>query len=83
MKQYHRQAIRAGLAAPEPAPRFLAEILALAQTALARRGFGEERLLTPLWQRLEQKENPAQQARRIFAEHGVERLIERSAIHPV
>ena len=83
MKQYHRQAVRAGLAAPEPVPRFLAEILALAQIALARRGFGEERLLTPLWQRLEQKENPAQQARRIFAEQGVERLIERSAIHPV
>ena len=54
-----------------------------ANAALARRGFGEERLLTPLWQRLEQKENPAQQARRIFAEQGVERLIERSAIHPV
>ena len=68
MKQYHHQAVRAGLAAgtaraaPEPAPGFLAEVLALAESALARRGYGEERMLTPLWQRLEQKENPAQRA---------------------
>ena len=75
MKRYHRQAIRAGLAAPEPAPGFLAKVLALAQAALARRGYGEERMLTPLWQRLEQRENPAQRARRIFAEEGVEGLI--------
>ena len=63
MKQYHEQVIRAGLAAPEPAPRFLAEVLARAEAALARRGHGEERMLTPLWQRLEQKENPGQRAR--------------------
>ena len=66
MKQYHDQAVRAGLAAPEPAPGFLAEILALAAAALARRGYGEERMLTPLWQRLEQRENPGQRARRVF-----------------
>ena len=80
MRQYHAQVIRAGLAAPEPAPRFLAEVLALAEAALARRGHGEERMLTPLWQRLEQRENPAQRARRIFAEKGVEGLMERSDV---
>ena len=47
MEQYHRQVIRAGLAAPEPAPGFLAEILALTEAALARRGYGEERMLRP------------------------------------
>ena len=76
MKQYHHQAVRAGLAAPEPAPGFLAEVLALAAAALARRGYGEERMLTPLWQRLEQKENPGQRARRVFKAEGVEGLIE-------
>ena len=76
MEQYHRQVIRAGLAAPEPAPGFLAEILALTEAALASRGYGEERMLAPLWQRLAQKENPAQRARRIFAEEGLEGLIE-------
>ena len=80
MKQYHHQAVRAGLAAPEPAPGFLAEVLALAAAALARRGYGEERMLTPLWQRLEQKENPAQRARRVFAQEGLEGLIELSDI---
>ena len=76
MKQYHEQVIRAGLAAPEPAPGFLAEVLTLAEAALARRGYGEESMLTPLWQRLEQRENPGQRARRVFEEEGVEGLIE-------
>ena len=78
MKQYHHQTVRAGLAAPEPAPGFLAEILALAAAALARRGYGEERMLTPLWQRLEQRENPAQRARRVYAKEGLGGLIEAS-----
>ena len=80
MKQYHHQVVRAGLAAPEPVPGFLAEVLALAAAALARRGYGEERMLTPLWQRLEQKENPAQRARRVYAQEGVEGLMEVSDI---
>ena len=80
MKQYHHQVVRAGLAAPEPAPGFLSEVLALAAAALARRGYGEERMLTPLWQRLEQKENPGQRARRVFKAEGVEGLIEVSDI---
>ena len=81
MKQYHHQVIRAGLAAPDPAPGFLAKILALAAAALARRGYGEERMLTPLWRRLEQKENPAQRARRVFEEEGLGGLIEISELH--
>ena len=80
MKQYHHQVVRGGLAAPEPVPGFLAEVLALAASALARRGYGEERMLTPLWQRLEQKENPAQRARRVYAQEGVEGLMELSDI---
>ena len=78
MQQYHEQVVRAGLAAPEPAPGFLAEVIGLAAAALARRGYGEEGMLAPLWRRLEQKKNPAQRVRRVFAEEGLEGLIEAS-----
>ena len=80
MKQYHEQVIRAGLAAPEPAPGFLAEVLALAEAAIARRGYGEERMLASLWQRLERRENPGQWVRRVFKAEGVEGLIEVSDV---
>ena len=76
MQQYHEQVVRAGLAAPEPVPGFLADILELVSVALARRGYGEEGMLAPLWQRLERRENPAQGVRRVFAEEGLEGLIE-------
>ncbi len=76
MRQYHEQVVRAGLAAPEPAPGFLADILELVAAALARRGYGEEGLLAPLWRRLERRANPAQRVRRVFAKEGLEGLIE-------
>ncbi|MDE0144006.1 MAG: glutamate-cysteine ligase family protein [Caldilineaceae bacterium] len=76
MQQYHELVVRAGLAAPEPVPGFLADILELVAAALTRRGYGEERMLAPLWQRLEQKENPAQRVRRVFTKEGLEGLIE-------
>ena len=76
MQQYHEQVVRAGLAAPEPAPGFLADILELVAAALTRRGYGEERMLAPLWQRLERRENPAQRVRRVFTKKGLEGLIE-------
>ena len=80
MRQYHEQVVRAGLAAPEPAPGFLAEILGLAEAALARRGHGEEAMLAPLWRRLERRENPAQRIQRDFAGEGLEGLIEFSDV---
>ena len=78
LREYHHEAVRAGLAAPEPAPDFLADILELVAAALAGRGYGEEGMLAPLWQRLERRENPAQGVRRVFAEEGLEGLIEYS-----
>ena len=80
MQQYHEQVVRAGLAAPEPAPGFLSEILGLAQAALARRGYGEESMLAPLWRRLMRRENPAQHMQRVFAEKELEGLIEFSDV---
>lgn len=76
MRRYHEQVVRAGLAAPEPVPGFLAEVLGLVAAALARRGFGEEGMLASLWRRLERRENPAQRVCRVFAEKGLEGLIE-------
>ena len=76
MREYHHEAVRAGLAAPEPASGFLAEVLGLAAAALARRGYGEESMLAPLWRRLERRENPAQRVQRVFAEKGLEGLLE-------
>ena len=75
MRQYHERVVRAGLAAPEPVPGFLAGVLGLAEAALARRGCGEEGMLAPLWQRLERRENPAQRVQRVFAEEGLEGLL--------
>ncbi|MDE0430991.1 MAG: glutamate-cysteine ligase family protein [Caldilineaceae bacterium] len=75
MMQYHRAAVRDGLAAVEPAAGFLAEVLTLAEKALVRRGQGEERMLAPLWGRLERGENPAQRLARVFGAEGVAGLV--------
>ena len=71
IKRYHRAAVRDRLAAPEPVAGFLAEVLELAEKALARRGQGEEGMLAPLWGRLERRENPGQRMGRAFGEEGV------------
>lgn len=82
MRDWHRQVIRTGLAAAQPAPLFLPTILGMAQAALRRRGFGEEVLLAPLWERWERRENPAQRARRIFISDGLNGLLAHAAIRP-
>ncbi len=82
MQTYHQQAIRYGLDAPRPAPDFLEHILTLAEAALTARGFGEERLLTPLWLRLERRQNPAQRARLIFRREGMAGLLNHTTIRP-
>lgn len=82
MRTYHRQAIQRGLAAPQPAPRFLATLVTMAEEGLRSRGRGEERLLAPIYQRLERAENPAQRARRIFVSDGLHALLAHAAIRP-
>ncbi|HXF64218.1 MAG TPA: glutamate-cysteine ligase family protein [Caldilineaceae bacterium] len=82
MRTYHRQAIRRGLAAPQPAPGFLAQIVELAEAGLRARGRGEERYLAPILGRLARGENPAQRARRIFQTDGLQGLIAHTAIRP-
>jgi gamma-glutamylcysteine synthetase len=83
MRTYHRQVIRSGLGAPQPAPRFLSQIVEMAEEGLRRRGLGEERFLSPIYRRLERKLNPAQRARAIFQADGVAGLLRRAAIRPI
>jgi gamma-glutamylcysteine synthetase len=82
MRTYHQQAIRFGLAAPQPAPHFLQEVVALAEMGLAARNFGEEALLAPIWTRLERNLNPAQRARAIFQADGLPGLLVQATIRP-
>lgn len=82
MRTYHRQVIRTGLAAPQPTTDFLPRIVALAEEGLRRRGRGEERLLAPLYLRLERRLNPAQRNRSIFQSDGIAGLLRRAAIRP-
>ena len=83
MRTYHRQVIRSGLAAPQPAPQFLTMIVDLAAQGLQRRGQGEEQLLAPIYQRLDRRLNPAQRMRYLYRSDGVAGLLRRAAIRPV
>lgn len=82
MRTYHQQVIRFGLAAPQPAPRFLETIVELATTGLQQRGHGEESLMTPIHNRIYRRLNPAQRNRRIFDFDGMPGLLSQAAIYP-
>jgi len=81
MRAWHHAVITDGLAAPEPTPGLLAEVLDRCEAGLAARGRGEERLLRPLRHRAQTRENPAQRALRTFSEGGVDALVAATAIH--
>lgn len=82
MRVYHRQVIRFGLKAPQPAPDLLPRLIKLAEDGLARRGLGEEALLAPIWRRLELRTNPAQRARAIFNVDGMRGLLNHVTLRP-
>lgn len=75
MRRWHHDAILHGLAAEEPVPGLLHAILDRAEDGLRRRGRGEEAFLAPLRRRADARENPAQRARRVFADGGVAALV--------
>ncbi len=76
LRAWHHDVVRRGLAVADPAPDFLAEVLTRCSAALARRELGEEALLAPLWQRLERRDNPAQEATRLVEREGLPALLE-------
>lgn len=76
MASYRKAAILHGLRAREPAPGFLSGLVDLCETALRRRGRGEERYLRPVRHRLETRSLPADRAVRLFRKGGAAALIE-------
>jgi gamma-glutamylcysteine synthetase len=60
-----------GVAVEELAER----MLGVAQAGLERRGLGEEQFLQPLWQRLEARRCPADDAAETFAQGGIDALV--------
>ncbi len=75
LRAYRRAAVREGLAATEPAPRFLRALVEIAAGGLARRGRGEEKFLAPVWTRLERGESPGMRARQVFQHGGMNKLL--------
>lgn len=82
MQTYHQQAIRAGIVAPQPIPDFLQTVVEMAEAALKRRGFGEETLLAPIFNRLFRRQNPAQRARQVYELDGMSGLLNYTTIRP-
>lgn len=80
LRAYHSQGMAQGLAAAEPVPGLLGQILRLAEQGLIRRGHGEEIYLAPLWQRLAQRANPAQRMRTLYQEQGMDALLSATQI---
>jgi gamma-glutamylcysteine synthetase len=78
--RFRRLAARDGLRAREPAPAFLADVLALAERGLRSRGLGEEPMLAALRDRLERRAGPADDARRLVGDRGVRGLLDAAAL---
>ena len=79
MRRWHHTAMHEGMAATEPTPGFTAKALASCHAALEARGAGEERHLQPLFDRLDRRQNPAQQALAVFATGGLTALCDHAA----
>jgi len=76
MLAYRRAAVQDGLAAREPAPGFLADLVSIAEGGLKRRGRGEEKLLAPIWNRLDRQRAPGQDAGDLLRRRGMAQFIE-------
>ena len=73
--RYRRAVVRDGLAAREPAPNFVRDLVNIAAAGLVRRGRGEEKFLEPVWQRVARRESPGVRARQVMRQKGIEALV--------
>ena len=78
--RYRELAVRHGLGAPEPAPRFLEALLDLVDGGLRRRGREEEAFLAPVYDLLDRGSGPASRARELFGEGGIAALREETSL---
>jgi gamma-glutamylcysteine synthetase len=78
--RYRELAVRHGLDAPEPAPRFLETLLELVDGGLRRRGREEEAFLAPVYDLLDRGSGPASRARKLFGEGGIAALAEETSL---
>lgn len=79
MRRYRRAAIIHGLRATEPVNGFVEDVVRIAEGGLRRRGRGEEGFLRPLWERLERRTTPGDQARDVMRSRGVAALVDSAA----
>ncbi len=59
-----------------PLADFARRMLEVAELGLKRRGLDEQQYLAPLWDRVKRRECPADEALNLFAEGGIEALVE-------
>ena len=76
MLRYRRGVVRDGIKMREPRDGFLRTMVQLAENGLRRRGCNEEILLAPIWGRLEKQSAPADEARLIFEQRGMDALLD-------
>ena len=80
-REWHQAAILQGLAASEPVPGLLSDVLDLCEAALRRRDRDEARYLNPLRARLDVRRNAAQEAVQMLETQGMSRLLQARTIH--
>lgn len=76
MLRYRQAVVREGVRAPEPIQYFLRDVLQFAENGLRARRRGEEKFLQPIWDRLQQRRIPADDARGLFLKKGMTALLE-------
>lgn len=82
MHTWRQQVVALGLAAPEPVPGLIGEVLDRCMIGLARRGRGEEALLGPLYDRVGARRSPGEAAIDALSEGGLDGLLDRTHIGP-
>src|SRR5207247_9840605 len=75
-RRYRREVVRDGIKMREPRDGFLRTMVQLAGNGLRRRGRSEEIFLAPVWRRLEKHSAPADEARLIFEQRGMDALLD-------
>lgn len=75
LRRFRGAAVERGLGAQEPASDFLETLLKIARGGLERRDREEEVFLTPAFEMLERRMEPAARARKSFQEGGINALV--------